>query len=711
MQFTSQSINNNLMIKVRLPAICLCGLIITGCTSSEETVTPAGTPSAIQAGVYDSTVVEGADHLEFVLSLSAAGSETISVDYATTNGTALAGTDYSAANGTVQFAPGEVRKFITVAVLGNTSNQIGTSKNLKLVLSDPQNAQLSIAAGTGTIIDREKMSTDSTFNHNWSPAGVFSGAAVCADCHLSNGTIMQFDNPDVSLSTNDISPGTQWKHSVMANAFNDPYWQAAVEDEVDSFPHLSGFIEDTCTKCHAPMGRTHAYHSDTNLDVEGYYRFDTAKGEDISREGVSCTACHQMQENGTDSGGYIISGDTTNKVIFGPYPNPATNPMLSSTTYTPVKSGHVESSEFCASCHTLYTPSLDPGTGAPTGINFLEQGPYLEWQNSVYAVVAGAQEAQCQDCHMPVPTDTYETTISTRPPGNPPAPRQPYAQHTLVGGNAHLLEILRDYSTELGIANSTTTPGFNDQIALTRNFLGSAAAVTVSTPATVGNNLEFNIEVSNNAGHKIPSAYPSRRVWLHVVVKSAGQVIFESGKPDVRGYISTDTARLKADCMSAHKLEGFDSSLCYEPHRDVINDPSQVAIYETVLGDINNNITHTLLQGAKYLKDNRIPPAGFTNSKAATIEPQTVPSGVAGDNDFNCVSTGEGCGADSVHYQVSTVGQSGPYTIEVRLLYQATQPGFVDGMHNVGDRVNRFKVMYDAVPPSVEELATVTRAQ
>ncbi len=45
----------------------------------------------------------------------------------------------------------------------------------------------------------------------------------------------------------------------MANAFNDPYWQAAVEDEVDSFPHLAGFIEDTCTTCHAPMGRTHAY--------------------------------------------------------------------------------------------------------------------------------------------------------------------------------------------------------------------------------------------------------------------------------------------------------------------------------------------------------------------------------------------------------------------------------------------------------------------
>ncbi len=678
---------------------------ISGAVSNIANVEITVSPPGVQVGIYDSTVVEGADDLEFVISLSAASAETVIVDYTTSNGTALAGTDYSATSGTVQFVPGEVRKFVTVSVLSNTVAQTDTSKNLQLVLSDPQNAQLSIDTGTGTIIDREKMSTDSIFDHNWSPVGVFSGAVICADCHTSNGTIMQFDKTDVSLSTNDISPSTQWKHSVMANAFNDPYWQAAVEDEVDSFPHLSGFIEDTCTKCHAPMGRTHAYHVDPELTE---YRMDTARAENHAREGVSCTACHQMQENGTDSGGYIISGDTTNKVIFGPYANPRTNPMLGNTTYTPVNSEHVESSELCASCHTLYTPSLDPDTGAPTGINFLEQGPYLEWQNSVYAT-GQAQEAQCQDCHMPVPSDTYETVISTRPPGNQLSPRQPFGQHTLVGGNAHLLEILRDYSTELGIANTTSTAGFDDQIALTRNFLGSAAEVAVSTLATDGNNLEFNVEVTNNAGHKIPSAYPSRRVWLHVVVKSAGQTIFESGKPDSRGYISTDIIRLKADCMSAHKLEGFDSSLCYEPHRDVINDQSQVAIYETVLGDVNNNITHTLLQGAKYLKDNRIPPAGFTNSKATTIEPQTVPSGVAGDNDFNCVSSGEGCGKDSVHYQVNTDGQSGPYTVEVSLLYQATQPGFVDGMHNVGDRVNRFKVMYDAVPPSVEVLATASK--
>ena len=693
-------------------SICFLALIISACSSSDD-VAQQPVVAAIQAGIYDATVVEGADDLEFVVSLSTTTTETVSIAYATVDGTALAGTDYTATSGTVQFAPGEVRKFVTIAVLNNSTVPTATSKNMQLVLTNPQNAELDVDAstGTGTIIDKDAMSTDAAFNKNWGTEGVFTEADECANCHESDGSIMQYANPEVSLSADNISSSAQWKHSVMANSFNDPYWQAAVQDESDSFPALSGFIEDTCTTCHAPMGRTNAHHQ--NPDVE--YRIDTARSEDHAREGVSCTVCHLMQENGEFSGGYIISDTDTN--IFGPYPSPFMGPMVNNTTlgYTPVKGVHIESSALCASCHTLYTPAVDPDTGQPSGPNtglpsadkgFLEQGPYLEWQNSVYSVTGGPQEAQCQDCHMPVPYDTYETPISTM--GNV-SPRAPYGQHTLVGGNTHLLEILRDYRTQLGISGSTTEQGFDDQIALTENFLGSAATISVSTPATVGNNLEFNVDVTNNAGHKLPSAYPSRRTWLHVTVKdNGGNIIFESGKPDSRGYISTDEARLKADCMSINKLDGFDSSMCYEPHRDVINDQAQVAIYETVLGDINGDITHTLLQGAQYLKDNRIPPAGFTNSKASSIEVQTIPAGVAGDDDFNCLNTAEGCGKDSVHYQVNIEGKTGPYSVEAELLYQATQPAFVDGMHTDGDRVNRFKVMYDAVPPSVEVLDTAT---
>lgn len=673
------------------------------------TITPLSGPATTEIGIYDTTVVEGDEALEFVVSLTTPSNESVSVEYATVNGTAEASTDYVPTNGTLVFQAGETRKFVAVDVLENTETAVASSKNMQLQLTNPLNAQIAVSSAIGTIIDRDFNPTDNAFEHDWAQIGAFTSAESCgASCHKASNPVMTFDGEDVS-------PGTQWQHSVMAHSFTDPYWQATVEDEADSFPHLSGFIENTCLTCHAPMGVTHAHATGVNLlDADNNYRFDTAKDEDHAREGVSCTACHQIGDGnlGTAdsfSGGFSILTDAMDpnfKKIFGPYANPAGNNMNMQTGHRPTAGVHMSKSEMCATCHTLYTPTLDADSGLPTGDVFLEQAPFLEWQNSVYAS-GESQEAQCQDCHMSQPQPGYSTPISLLPANAPD--RSPYGQHTLLGGNAHLLEILRDYRDELGISDSTSETGFDRQIALTRSFLQSAASVSVLPVTTSGEDILFDVQVSNHTGHKLPSSYPSRRMWLHVRVSDDnGQVFFESGKPDAEGNISTDDARLKADCMSAHKLEGFDSRLCYAPHYDVISEPSEVAIFETVLGDSNGQITHTLLNSDSYLKDNRIPPVGFTTSKANTIEPQTLPSGISGDDDFNCLSTVEGCGKDTVHYRIDFENRPGPYYVEVNLLFQSTHPAYVNGLHNHGDRVNRFKVMYDEVSPAVELLASAT---
>jgi hypothetical protein len=112
-----------------------------------------------------------------------------------------------------------------------------------------------------------------------------------------------------------------------------------------------------------------------------------------------------------------------------------------------------------------------------------------------------------------------------------------------------------------------------------------------------------------------------------------------------------------------------------------------------------------LLHADSYLKENRIPPQGFTNSQANTIEPQMIPAGVTGDADFNALNNQEGSGSDTVHYQVGVAGQPEPFNVEAKLYYQSIQPSFVNSLHADAGKVSRFKVMYAENPPNVETLA------
>jgi uncharacterized delta-60 repeat protein len=87
--------------------------------------------------------------LNFTVTLSASSNQTVTVNFATADGTAVAPTDYTAANGTLTFTPGDTQKTVTVTFNGNLNTQ--TAKTLALVLSTPNNATLSQATGTATI--------------------------------------------------------------------------------------------------------------------------------------------------------------------------------------------------------------------------------------------------------------------------------------------------------------------------------------------------------------------------------------------------------------------------------------------------------------------------------------------------------------------------------------------------------------------------------
>ena len=105
--------------------------------------------------VNDVTVVEG-DTVTvtavFTVTLSPSSGQAVTVQYATTDGTASAGSDYTAAAGTVTFAPGETEKSVAVTVQGDVIDE-GSSETFTFNLSNPTNAAIQDGSGTGTITD------------------------------------------------------------------------------------------------------------------------------------------------------------------------------------------------------------------------------------------------------------------------------------------------------------------------------------------------------------------------------------------------------------------------------------------------------------------------------------------------------------------------------------------------------------------------------
>jgi len=154
--------------------------------------------------------------------------------------------------------------------------------------------------------------------------------------------------------------------------------------------------------------------------------------------------------------------------------------------------------------------------------------------------------------------------------------------------------------------------------------------------------------VENLAGHKLPTAYPSRRAWLHVVVKDAsGVTIFESGALD-----------------SAGRIVGNDNDADgtrFEPHHAMLATPGEVQIYEAVLGDAQGRVTTGLLSATTYLKDNRILPRGFDKTKAAAEV--AVRGDALADRDF----VG---GADRVGLSIVLPKDTTPTSLYAELVYE-----------------------------------------
>jgi hypothetical protein len=466
-----------------------------------------------------------------------------------------------------------------------------------------------------------------------SASELFQTADTCLACHTNL----------ISRTGEDVSIFTDWRASMMANSSRDPYWRAAVRREVMDHPADASAIEDECSVCHMPMTTFAARAAGKRGSV--FNHLSKAKADDeearLAADGVSCTVCHQIQPAnlGTPAsftGGYVIdvTGASTRK-LFGPFQidTGRTRVMRSSSGFEPTQSAHVQQSELCATCHTLFTRALAPGAG---GMRLPEQMPYLEWQQSAFK-----GKETCQSCHMPVvPGEMPLTQVLGQP-------REGLSRHTYRGGNFFMMKMLNRYRADLGVR--ATPHEMESAITHTvKHLTDETAAIAVACVERAGETLVADIDVENLAGHKFPTAYPSRRAWIHLTVRDAGgRTVFESGAFASDGRIGGNDN--DADPAKV------------EPHYGQITAPDQVQVYESVMVDPAGRVTTGLLSGVRYLKDNRLLPRGM--SKAAATGDIAVIGEAALDQDFLD-------GHDRVTYRIPLNGAQGPMTVTAELWYQ-----------------------------------------
>ena len=451
----------------------------------------------------------------------------------------------------------------------------------------------------------------------------FPPSEKCASCH---------SRIPARTGTASVGQVALWRGSMMAHSSQDAFWKAKVQEEISLTPSAAIAIEDKCLRCHAPSEQY-------PLRAKGGMRIRDLHADE---EGVTCTVCHQISAGNlatpaSFTGGFEINQDSE---IYGPHEDPFRMPMLHHTGLIATASQHILQSALCGTCHTVITPTLDRD-GRVVG-ELVEQAPFLEWLSSDYS----RSGRSCQSCHLPVLRERSGATdaqyIAHRPPGGwfpPTRPRSPFGLHFFAGGNAQMLRLLSRSDRDNESALHATADRAEKNL---RSALALRATAGVETRM-----LRVTVDVLNRTGHKLPTGFPSRRIWLHVTAFSAdGRRIFESGGLDGQ------TGRLIADQ--------------FQPHRAVISKPEQVLIYQAVMADREDRPTSSLLRGASYLKDNRLLPVGFD----AGSEPRVRPAGVSTDEGFRP-------GFHRVLYEIPIARAIVPKLVQIEALYQSVDPAYI----------------------------------
>ncbi|MCA9975026.1 MAG: hypothetical protein KC413_04725, partial [Anaerolineales bacterium] len=330
----------------------------------------------------------------------------------------------------------------------------------------------------------------------------------------------------------------------------------------------------------------------------------------------------------------------------------------------------------CASCHDVSNPAFDrqlDGTYVLNATNtphptqqkedaFPVERTFSEWNNSQYAVrdfetngrFGGNETAvsSCQDCHMP------KTSGVAAGFGNPQF-RDDLPQHFFNGGNTWVLKAVRSLYSD-GETN-LSAQSVDDSIARAKNMLRNAATLESWQDGS-----ELMVRVTNETGHKLPTGYPEgRRMWLNVRFYGAGDVLVAE-----HGHYDDATADLTTgDTVVFEAQLGLDDYMAAQ---------TGLQAGESFHFVLNNT----------YLKDNRIPPRGYTFDAYAAV-------GAAPTSNSQPDPTlyADGQYWDTTVYTLPAGVTAG----SVRLLYQTTSKEYVEFLrdNNPYPDYNNGQILYD----------------
>jgi hypothetical protein len=378
----------------------------------------------------------------------------------------------------------------------------------------------------------------------------------------------------------DADPFLSWQSGIMSLSAKDPIFRAALAIANQDIEGIGEF----CLRCHAPRAWLEGRSTPTDgsaLNMEDMY-------------GISCTVCHSYIDPLSDEAAKLIKDvppDYGNAMMVSDPQNVVRGPYGDGSGAMPhqvLKSPFHASSNLCGVCHNISNPLLaeDVKKQPPYLFGHIQR-TYSEWLLSDFAKRGRA--GSCQFCHYrPVEGGGQASKY-----GSPH--RDYFVMHGPVGGSTWI----QDVAWMIWDGKDMDRKSLDLSKQRAKELLQEAALLDIS----FGKPGQATLRITNKTGHKLPSGYEEgRRMWINAVfLDSSGKVLKEIGK-----YAEKDD-NIFGESVKAPTLL----------------DPEQTRVYEILFGISEAQAKkygvkpgksfHSVLNDT-ILKDNRIPPEGFSNA-------------------------------------------------------------------------------------------------